>query len=1396
MALKFGPQWLRDLGGDANTPQSPTTPTGNVKFKLADYRYGKEEMLCLYNENSPPPDQVRKHQTIFSKEIQKPITLMQVSEDEQRLLSQGFNSTIVLRAAGRATGPPPRITRGGGTMDRGRGRGRGRGEGFIPRTAENGDTGYRGSTQDGWEQVGPGRRFERNLSREGLGYEETGGPAKQNEYPRSNRDNWRTKREEEMAEEESGSGGTVPGGSGNWRSNAAKWGPPGATRGSWRDLPSRDGGYDNERRPPQGRRGFDHDSRDRGPRRISESNHDDDVPEWAQDDIEENQGTFDSKGVFVPTKENKNRNPRYDQSRDKRRDAGQPGPDPDSPRKSASTGRAAYVPPQARHTTQNGNSEREPPHDHSTSQEPRRRDHSDGLVEGHRGRPDSIDIPHSPRDNNYTSSQGAGDTGQAGVDQVLKDSDTGFAYPMKGVRGDTKAPPGQLSEAPPEGRAGQGEGPAPQQQPPPVPQAAPMGVGKDLRTFISEMTEAHVLRTQNQQLQEQIRVEPAVVDVSEQALPLGHFNAFKWFYRDPQGEVQGPFTADEMGQWFTAGYFTMGLHVKRGCDEKYTQLKTLITHCRRVPFFDGPPIPPIMGDLDASSEASTPPPPAPVPPLVSPMGGNNIPTMPNMAQMQDPLVMQQMLLQQEYLKHQLMVQQLQMQVMQQIQDSDRYKDLNMEQKHHLAMQMMSQINPAAMQMNPPPTQPQQQPQQLPFMPQHQLPTQQEQERSSPSRNHFYPSGANNRSQQEEHDDGYSERDSSPWASGDIGHSGGDSSWSQQPASQSLWDVPKGQEGAPNRDHQPQLAKLKKDREAARLKEERQRQEELEAKQSELRRQQDELERQKEQMMREKEELERQKQLELQKLEEAQRKEQERLRKIEDERRRKIEAELEKQKREIERQRQEEDTRRQIEERKRLDEERRKQAEEDEKKRRELELKKREELKKKEMSKKQQIEEQKRYMEELNKKEEQRSLAEQRVREAQQAKKEAEEQRVEDERMKREDASSDRMMEMTRAERIREEQERERLEAERKQQAELFRQQESLRRLHQAQREQMANIQLPAASKWAAQQSPQARPGQTRSLTDIQAEEARTERDNQREKQSQVKQMQELTQQTVQQNQQKSWATRSSAPRGPSLLDIQQQEAENSRKQNSNADNNPNSYQAKLKTALTSSSSGWGSNPSPLASNTWATSPSSAASPWDNASSIWGDTPPAPRRPQPQPVQQQQAPKKTVIKESGEFPALRNPAQQPSTKASKNKPKPKKQKEEETVKQLFSQNQKHDSFSDWVSKRVTQFSAQVDVPTFVAFIVEVDNPHDIRDYIKTYLGETRETNEFASQFIEKRSSFRNQARLKKQEEEDSIWGPAAAVNPYQRGGQGAADGFEVIQAKDKKTTKKKKKMQIE
>jgi len=67
----------------------------------------------------------------------------------------------------------------------------------------------------------------------------------------------------------------------------------------------------------------------------------------------------------------------------------------------------------------------------------------------------------------------------------------------------------------------------------------------------------------------------------------------KWFYRDPQGEVQGPFLASEMAEWCKAGYFTTGLLVRRTCDERYTTLGDLIKIYGRVPFTPGLPIPPL-----------------------------------------------------------------------------------------------------------------------------------------------------------------------------------------------------------------------------------------------------------------------------------------------------------------------------------------------------------------------------------------------------------------------------------------------------------------------------------------------------------------------------------------------------------------------------------------------------------------------------------------------------------------------------------------------------------------------------------------------------------------------------------------------------------------------------------
>ena len=50
----------------------------------------------------------------------------------------------------------------------------------------------------------------------------------------------------------------------------------------------------------------------------------------------------------------------------------------------------------------------------------------------------------------------------------------------------------------------------------------------------------------------------------------------------------------EMCEWFQAGYFTMTLLVKRGCDEGFQPLGDVIKMWGRVPFVPGPSPPPLL----------------------------------------------------------------------------------------------------------------------------------------------------------------------------------------------------------------------------------------------------------------------------------------------------------------------------------------------------------------------------------------------------------------------------------------------------------------------------------------------------------------------------------------------------------------------------------------------------------------------------------------------------------------------------------------------------------------------------------------------------------------------------------------------------------------------------------
>uniref|UniRef100_A0A4W5KS09 Uncharacterized protein n=1 Tax=Hucho hucho TaxID=62062 RepID=A0A4W5KS09_9TELE len=82
--LNFGPEWLRALssgGSVTSPPPSPAMP----KYKLAEYRYGREEMLALYiKENKAPEDmQDKEFASILQDEPMQPLALEPLTEEEQ-----------------------------------------------------------------------------------------------------------------------------------------------------------------------------------------------------------------------------------------------------------------------------------------------------------------------------------------------------------------------------------------------------------------------------------------------------------------------------------------------------------------------------------------------------------------------------------------------------------------------------------------------------------------------------------------------------------------------------------------------------------------------------------------------------------------------------------------------------------------------------------------------------------------------------------------------------------------------------------------------------------------------------------------------------------------------------------------------------------------------------------------------------------------------------------------------------------------------------------------------------------------------------------------------------------------------------------------------------------------
>lgn len=92
----------------------------------------------------------------------------------------------------------------------------------------------------------------------------------------------------------------------------------------------------------------------------------------------------------------------------------------------------------------------------------------------------------------------------------------------------------------------------------------------------------------------------------------------------------------------------------------------------------------------------------------------------------------------------------------------------------------------------------------------------------------------------------------------------------------------------------------------------------------------------------------------------------------------------------------------------------------------------------------------------------------------------------------------------------------------------------------------------------------------------------------------------------------------------------------------------------------------------------------------------------------------------------------------------------------------------DEFTKWCFESLQAMGGNVDIPTFVGFLKEVESPYEVSDYVRSYLGDGREAREFSREFLERRSRWKNARRGRDDGEgfEDNLCRPASAVNPNQ------------------------------
>ncbi|XP_064643332.1 GRB10-interacting GYF protein 2-like isoform X2 [Lineus longissimus] len=1171
---------------------------------------------------------------------------------------------------------------------------------------------------ESWEEGRAEKRFERTGYVVGRPAEaETDPTSPRREYSRSMSDNWRSSKQIEVEKRASASSSTTSslgGGDtvveedngGDWRRATSKSHDKWASR-NWRDR-TRNNSDDRFNPVQEEQRSYR--------RQRSSSSYDDDlepdgVPEWSTMDADDMDvlGTFDSSGAFMSMRDAMALKEEEDREERWRRDSRGSSGSNDERRHSNNSTNGAM----------NKSDTEGIPDDRPSSDKPSAKDNE--LSEAME-KVDPVQAEQKMEKPQKKSKQKV---------ETLNNNDHSVSCSVRNqdsIRAQKTPEPEPQREQPQPVQNGSTKSPAPPVEPEqirpeendhvsgPPPQLTQMHQrAPGQRRPEDEISFDHLETAAEEMVANWTAEEDAKSDgklkVESGALPWEHDDAKRWFYRDPQGELQGPFNCNEMADWFSAGYFTMNLLVKRGCDDRFQPLGEIIKRWGRVPFLPGSSPPPLVHTPVSQ--------PGPV--VVAQVTKDQPQPQPAQNPPMDPQVMlmfQQQLFQQQFYLRQL-------QLLQQVQQNERCSKLPPEQQQALVLQLLmkhQQQQQLAAQA--------QQHQQHVQLPPGQLPQQQPQKispRSTPDQQVNTPNFQNNpadlAAMMNQNLQGQAQGANQPAAG----------AWMQQ---SSVWDLPG--DSAAKQQAMEEFARMENQKEQkgneqreAEMRAQKQKEEVDEHKQRHeqemMARQQEELKRQEEQVRRQQEEQARRQQEEMQRREEEMRRQQEM------DRQRQMELQ----------QQQEEETRR-----RREDEDRRRQEEEMRQRQQEMEQRQRE------IEQQQQMERQ-REME----------------RQMKEAQRQEEMERRSQEEMQRRKAEIE--LDVQRQQEIQRRQEMQR------QQEIHHQQQEALRRLQQ---QQLAQIQLPSTAQWGSQTSSGSQqPTNTMSLAQIQQLQEEKERNEREEQQRQIeiqRQQIQAFQQQQQQQQPKKWGNsprmvNAAAPptQHKTLMEIQEEQARQLEKEKMKQQQQQQQNKAAVPLATAAV---WGGTTN---SSHWAQEGAWGQAAKQQGLSFWDEA--------------VKTSKNKVQANNQPFPALNKPTNTANNQI--NKKTAKTQREEENIQRLFQERLPtgNDDFSQWCESALHGMGASVDIPTFVTFLCEVDSPYEVHDYVRSYLGESREASNFAKMFIEKRSKSRNHHRPV---EEDSMWGPAPAVNPNlsKVGGQVPGD-FQMVGAANKKAKKKMQKL---